>query len=143
MTSVLRISDAVAIGLHAMTLLAREPGRIVTAHEIAERLIVSEAHLAKVIQRLTRAGLVRSFRGPRGGSAIARAPHLVTLREVVEAVEGPLAETTCLLEHPTCLENTCIMGDVLERMNREVREYFTQTTLADVTGVYGREHETA
>jgi len=88
MPGVLRISEAASLGMHAMVLLASDRGRVLSAHEVAARLNASEAHLSKVMQRLGRAGLVQSVRGPRGGFSLARSPDAVTLLEVYEAALG-------------------------------------------------------
>lgn len=60
---------------------------------ISERQGIPSRYLEQIFQRLRRAGLVRSKRGPGGGYALARLPEQISLREIVEAVEGPLAET--------------------------------------------------
>ncbi len=82
MATTLRISEAATLALHATALIGSSPTRL-SAHEMAERLNVSEAHLAKVLQRLAHAGLVRSVRGPHGGFMLARAGSEITLLEVV------------------------------------------------------------
>jgi len=66
-----------------------EPVRI---REIGERQGVPPRYLEQIFQRLRRAGLVTSKRGPGGGYLLARPATVITLRDVVEAVEGPLAE---------------------------------------------------
>jgi Rrf2 family iron-sulfur cluster assembly transcriptional regulator len=65
-----------------------EPVRI---RQIAERQAIPARYLEQIFQRLRRAGLVTSKRGPGGGYLLARAPGEISLREVVEAVEGSLA----------------------------------------------------
>ncbi|MFA6319131.1 MAG: Rrf2 family transcriptional regulator, partial [Elusimicrobiota bacterium] len=72
MPSILNISEAAAIGVHAMMLIAGRPSRLSSVHELAGELKVSAAHLQKVLQRLVHAGLARSMRGPGGGYALAR-----------------------------------------------------------------------
>ncbi len=59
---------------------------------ISERQGIPARYLEQIFQRLRRAGLVASKRGPGGGYTLARPPAQITLREVVEAVEGPLAD---------------------------------------------------
>jgi len=65
-------------------------GEPVQIRAISERQAIPARYLEQIFQRLRRAGLVRSKRGPGGGYRLARAPEEITLREVVEAVEGPL-----------------------------------------------------
>jgi Rrf2 family protein len=97
MTGMLHISDAASLALHAMVLIAGKPDTLVSTHEIAEQLGVSENHLAKVRQTLSRAGLVESTRGPHGGFRLAKSAAEITLLDVYEAVEGPIRPTSCLL----------------------------------------------
>lgn len=64
-------------------------GGPVQIRAISERQAIPARYLEQIFQRLRRAGLVRSKRGPGGGYRLARAPEEITLREVVEAVESP------------------------------------------------------
>jgi len=132
----LRISEAAAIALHAMTFLAADPVRRHAVHEIAESLHVSEAHLAKVLQRLMRVGLVSSVRGPGGGYTLARARDEITLLDIVEAIEGPLDAIDCIMPVRTCTGGACILGDLLETINKRVREYLGGTNLDEKAGIY-------
>jgi len=132
MTSVLKISDAASLALHAMVLLAAHPQKTMSTRDIAQVLKVSEAHLAKVLQRLGRAGLVGSQRGPKGGFSLGRDSRQISLLEVYEAVEGPLETKSCLLAKPVC-GGKCILGGLLHKVGSEVADYFTQTRLSDLT----------
>ena len=135
MASMLRISDAASLGLHTMVLLAAHEGKVIATGEIASVLHVSEAHLSKVLQRLDKTGLVRSVRGPRGGFALAKSGRAITLLEVYEAIEGPLVATECLLGSPVCGRN-CILGGLLDGVNRQVKDYFAGTSLASLVNSY-------
>lgn len=135
MTSLTRMTEAGALGLHAVIHLAAEAstaGGRTTAAEIAKGLGASEAHLAKVLQRLSRAGIVESTRGPRGGFSLARDPSRLTLLEVYEALEGSLTTDGCLFGGPVCDRARCIMGGVVERVNGEIRAYMEKTTVDSV-----------
>ena len=134
MASLIKISDAGALALHAGVYLAGWDGRVCTASGMVEALRVSEAHLVKVLQRLTRAGLVRTTRGPKGGYALAQPPARVSLRDVFEAIEGPLAPVKCLLKHKVCKGRACILGDVIQVVNRQTMSYLTTTTLDALAG---------
>jgi Rrf2 family protein len=65
--------------------------------EIARRQGIPQAYMAKVVHELSRAGILRTYRGTRGGVALAKAAGAVTLRDVVEATEGPIALNLCVV----------------------------------------------
>jgi len=134
MTNLVRFSEAVSLGLHAMAILARERGRRRTGHEMAETLGASVHHLAKVMQRLVRARLVDSSVGPRGGFRLARPAGQIKLLEIYEAAEGPLADSGCLLNAPVCNGKGCMLGELVQKVEREVRTYLKKTTLAKLAG---------
>ena len=74
----------------------------VQVRDVAQRHCIPPAYLQKVVQRLVRAGLVRTLRGPRGGVRLSRPPSHLSLREVVEAVEGPVVFNRCQLWGGEC-----------------------------------------
>ena len=159
-STVFRLSEAGSLALHATVFLAANPDDILSAvlradpnlvaiaatredksirlsaGEIAAALNVSESHLAKVLQRLARAGLVRSVRGPNGGYTLAKPSDKITLLDVYEAVEGPLSTDDCLLEEPICSGRTCIFGGLVKKLNTEVKEHLAGTRLADLRDLY-------
>ena len=134
MSSVIKFSEAASLAMHTMVMLAKHPESVLSTHEIATRLGVSEAHLSKVLQRLTRAGLVKSVRGPKGGFVPARPTTDITLLEVYESIEGPLTAKTCLLGRRVCGEGLCILGDLLGTVTEQVRTHLNGTKLSDVAG---------
>ncbi len=133
MSGVLRVSEAASLALHSMTLLAANPGHSIPTREMASRFHGSEAHLSKVLQRLTKAGLVESTRGPKGGFAIGRPADKITLLDVYESIEGTLVPCECLLSVPVCEGNGCILGGILETVDKQIREYMAKTRLSDLT----------
>lgn len=128
----LHISEAAALAFHAMAILARDPDRLISTHEIAESLAVSENHLAKVRQELARAGLVDAVRGPCGGFKLAKSPGKITLMDVYEAIEGPYHPSDCLLGRPACDGAKCVLGGLVQSVNGQVRAYLSGTTLAQL-----------
>ena len=88
MKGILRLSEAASMGYHALAVLAGSPDGFMTAGEISKMISGSEAHLAKVMRRLVRAGLASSTRGPGGGFKIARKADAISLLDIYEAIEG-------------------------------------------------------
>ena len=74
-------------------------GRPVHIRVISERQAIPARYLEQIFQRLRRAGLIRSKRGPGGGYTLARAPEEISLREIIEALEGPLSENLKMGPH--------------------------------------------
>ena len=137
MTGVVKISEAANLGMHTLILMAHEPARPLPVKQAVGVLGVSENHLAKVLQRLGRAGLVTSTRGPKGGFLLARAPDQVNLFEIYEALEGPLSGHTCLLGKPRCTEG-CALGSYVAKATRKFKKQLERTRLSDVAGTLKR-----
>jgi len=136
MQSLLRISEAASLGLHAMVVLASDEEHHHTVKEISDLICASQAHMAKVLQTLTRAGLLESVRGPRGGFRLARAKDGITLLDVLEAIDGKFEPPDCLMTRSVCGQMGCMFDDLLHRVNGEVREYMESRNLDDVKWVF-------
>jgi Rrf2 family protein len=92
----MRLGEGVEWGLHSCTVLALlPPGMSLPAARLAELHGVPPAYLAKHLQALARAGVIRSEPGARGGYSLARPAHEITLLEVVLALEGEEAAFRC------------------------------------------------
>jgi Rrf2 family protein len=135
LSRILRISEAASIALHAMVLLANEGDAPLTTGTIAGRLEVSPNHLSKVLQRLAKVGLVEAVRGRGGGYTLGRAPGRVSLKDIYEAIDGPITSKDCLLGKRVCRSKKCILSDLLGNVTREVRDYFADTSLAELADV--------
>ncbi len=83
-------------------LLRRPPGTIVQIADVAKAESVPAASLAKLFRRLARAGILQTHRGLNGGVSLGRAPQQVSLRSVIEALEGPLPLTGCPVASRLC-----------------------------------------
>ena len=85
-----------------LDLAAHPPGTIVGLQGVGRRQGVPRAFLFKIVQSLANAGLVRTFRGIRGGARLEQPSVQVTLRQVIEAVEGPIRLNRCVLRPGDC-----------------------------------------
>ena len=131
---VMQIPRRVDYGLRAVIYLStHDPERSCSTAEIALHQGIPRKFLEKIIQDLIRSGLVRSKRGPDGGYSLARLPHEISFRNVIEALEGPIAVNLCMDQRLTCNHlPQCAMFGVWTEVQRRVMDVFTHTTLADL-----------
>jgi Rrf2 family protein len=94
------------------------------------------AYLEQLIMKLRKAGLVESSRGAHGGYRLSAEPRLVTVGEVVRALEGPIVPVECVSEqeNPGCCdrETDCPSREVWRRMRDSINEVLDSTNLADL-----------
>ncbi len=131
MQSVLKISEAGAIALHAMTYIAIHGDKPSSTKEIADSFGVSVNHLSKVLQRLVKANLLKSIKGPLGGFELAKSCKDITFLEIYEAIDGKINTGCCLFGKAICNCDECIMGDFLNKTNKNVKDFFKNKRLSD------------
>lgn len=135
MDTILRISDAANLAIHAMAHIARSKGKgNHSVGEIAGEQGVSVAHLSKVMQRLVKVGLLHSRRGPGGGFILGKTAEKISLLEILEAMDGPMSENKCMLGRKKCLYGGCALGALLTHVNHQVREFMASRNLNDLIG---------
>ncbi|MDR1730683.1 MAG: Rrf2 family transcriptional regulator [Synergistaceae bacterium] len=129
---VIAISEALLLGLHGMGLLAASQKRL-SAHEMAQCLGASEAHLTKIFQHLVHEGLVESVRGPGGGFELRGNPEGVSLLSIYRAIEGaPRDDAKLCSSCDHCPFVRCIFGDSLREPASVFLQYLARTTLAAI-----------
>jgi Rrf2 family protein len=129
-------------GVRVMVELARRGGaEPVALAEIAEHEGLPLAYLEHLVARLRRAGLVESRRGAHGGYLLAREPAQITMAEVVEALEGPIAPIECFSSTPDgtihCVrefdaERVCTTKILWTRVRAAILDTLQETTLAEL-----------
>jgi FeS assembly SUF system regulator len=116
-----------------MTVLAAEPARLYSAHELAGRTHVAEPTAGKLLKLLARGGLVESLRGAQGGYRLARAPDRITVADVINAVEGPIAVTQCSVHKGNCaIEAFCGVRANWRLINKAIRGALETLTVAQM-----------
>ena len=121
------LSKSCIYGIQAtIHVAAQEERGYVPINRIAERLNISFHFLTKVLQQFTSAEILTSYRGPKGGVALARPPEQISLYDLISAIDGKDIFTECLLGLPGC-------GDAAPCPAHEqwmlVRERFTEVAL--------------
>ncbi|MEK7816629.1 MAG: Rrf2 family transcriptional regulator [Actinomycetota bacterium] len=126
-------------GVRAVLHLSRlQYGEVVQTKEIAASEDIPRKYLPSIIRILARAGLIRTLRGNHGGVMLARPPEDISLRDVVEAVEGPIALVTCMNGPNQCSrEDDCILIPVYANLQEMMVGLLGSTTFADIiSGTY-------
>lgn len=97
-----QLTSAGDYAVRAMLDIARHHPEVRTNREITEAMDLPRNFLSRILGTLVRHGILRSSAGPVGGYTLARPPDEITLLEVIEAVEGPVAADECLLGGGSC-----------------------------------------
>jgi len=121
-------------GLRGLIFLAKQPPEKITLiNEISKDQNIPEPFLAKIFQRLSKAGLLRSVRGANGGFSLGKPAHEITMREIIETLEGPIALNRCLLREGECEEErVCPLYPVWEELQESFLEILGKTTMEDL-----------
>ena len=125
-------SQTVEYALRAVAYLAYEAPSPRTTEQVAEATRVPAAYLSKVLQALSRGGIVRSQRGVGGGISLVKRPEELTILEVVNAVEPIQRIKTCPLGLKSHGVRLCPLHRRLDDAMAHVEAAFAGTTLAEV-----------
>jgi Rrf2 family protein len=132
MAGIVRISEAVSIGIHATLGMSLDASRYWSVREIGAHYGFSTAHMAKVMRSLARAGIITAVRGPHGGARLKLPPEKITLLSIYEAIDGSMEVERCLLLPEVCRSRCCRLGIKLAGHNQAIRELFATTTIASL-----------
>jgi Rrf2 family protein len=101
--------------------------------DIAARENISEKYLSLIVIPLRSAGLIRSIRGARGGYILARSPEAISLRDIVEAVDGETCLVHCVKKPDICNRaSTCTTRDLWVFLGDKINETLESVTLAQL-----------
>jgi Rrf2 family protein len=126
------LSQSVEYALRAVVHLASRDPDPLTTDAIAQATLVPKAYLSKVLQQLVRGGIVRSQRGLGGGMTLGRSPDVLTILEIVNAVDPLQRIATCPLGLRSHGKNLCPLHRKLDDALAEMESAFGTTTVADV-----------
>lgn len=129
----LKLTKKADYGLIALRHLASIPGATASAKDMADAYHLPVPLLAKVLQQLTRAGILQSVAGTNGGYRLARDASRISALEVVRAIDGPVILTHCFTEHGTCDQSeSCTVREPLRRVHEAILELLNKFTITDL-----------
>jgi Rrf2 family protein len=131
MSNLINISEAASLALHGLVLIAKNQPLRMNVKVLAEELNASQSHLAKVFQNLSKAGLVRSLRGPSGGFELNKSAEDITFLEIYEIIDSKIMLGECPLGKNHCVFQSCIFDNELNRISTDIYDTFKKMKLSD------------
>ena len=132
----MKLNQATDYAFRAVYYLSGLPkGQLVEAKVIAETEKIPSRFLLKILRSLTAAGIVESYRGVSGGYTLAKEPKEITMKDVVEAVEGPIELNRCLVDPGECNKNhtaRCPLHRALFSIRETLNKELASRSFADL-----------
>lgn len=130
----IKLSKKVDYGLMAIRHIAGEgSGRSVNARHIAEEYNIPPEMLAKILQTLSKVGLVMGHNGPKGGYVLAKEPHEMTIGEVIRAIDGPVGIVDCSNGSPCDQMDKCTVKSPIEKIQNSINQLLNSMTVDEIT----------
>ncbi len=120
----MQITRETDYAIRCMYYLSGKKGGVTMVDEIARETDVPYSFLAKILQKLGKASLVKSRRGVKGGFELTRPPQEISVLQVIEAIQGPVAMNICAIDEVLCdRSGTCAIHPVWIELRREVEKF--------------------
>jgi len=125
------LSKSCVYGIRSVLYLTLENHRrYIPIKEISAKLEISFHFLTKILQTLSRAGFINSFKGPNGGVMLAKSPQMISVLDIISILDGDTIFEQCILGLPGCEEKTpCPMHESWSEHRNRLKESFRQTNL--------------
>lgn len=130
----LRVSKLTDYAMVIMAHFAAHPDVIHQAAGLAQQTGIARPTTSKLLKILTKCGFLTSHRGATGGYQLARDANEITITDLLEALEGPLALTECAIDQELCaVALNCVIKSPWQRINSIIYQTLSQITLNDLT----------
>lgn len=137
----MKFSQSVDLALHALWFMARNtPGQPVMIKDVALGVRASESYMARVMLWLTKADILKSIRGKKGGFVFKKSPDNVTIADVVLAIDTDLAEYSCPRDERGCAPDyCCALVSLFQDAQQEMLNVLSRMTIADIVAMGDKE----
>ena len=125
----MKLTKSVDFAMRVLIRLAREGGPL-TMPVLSKELAISYHHLSKLVQRLRDGEFLRTIQGKYGGVVLGKAPELVSLRMVVELMDGPTRLSECLDTGHCFLSSDCKLKTTLSGVQADINDRLDAVTLS-------------
>ena len=130
-----KLTKKVEYALLAVQEMARRAGDVVSAKDIAIRFDISQALVAKVLQTLAQKNIVRSFHGVNGGYELAMDPSMISIADVMEAIDGRQGAIVECQDHDEdhcSVHVTCTIKEPLSILQERINATFSSMSVAEL-----------
>jgi Rrf2 family protein len=132
MSKNIKISEKTHLAVKLLTSLAENKNnKPLSLGEIAIKEGISFYFLQKIGRLLKTYKLVKSSRGSQGGYQLTKSPNQISLKEICEAVEGPISLINCS-QYKFCQNRTCQSRSIWQKVNKQIEKALSQTKLSDI-----------
>lgn len=131
----MRITLESDYALRIVTQLA-EQGERIDAKTLAEKTSVTPRFALKILHKLVQGGIVRSYKGTKGGYTLSKDANTITLKEIIELIDGPIIIARCVDSGESCALNhdksACVYHHIFDTLSIDVARKLNAITIADV-----------
>ena len=131
MINMLAITEATSIAIHLCVRLTQTGTAYYSTRKVAEEFDLSVHHLAKVVQKLVKAGIIESSRGGQGGVRLLKSKEELSVADLNAAVVD-LEKGGCLLSQKVCTGCKCSLGKWIHAENAKIQEALQKTTIHEI-----------
>ena len=129
----MRISRSTGYALLAVGYIVRhQDEKIILSQSIAKEYSIPLEYLLKILQQLVRANVLHSKRGPRGGFSLAQSPKKISMLQIIEAVEGPMASRLNIVEQAPKEKFSALAEHIYQKAFNQAKAVFEKTKLSDI-----------
>lgn len=132
----MRITQEADYAIRFVYILAQTPEAVQGAAQLSRRAVTPERYTLKILHKLRGEGLVDSVKGAHGGYCLAKKPEHISLREIIEAIDGKIAISKCMGDEPCTRMGSnkqfCCFHRIFSSLSLELAEKLSGITIADV-----------
>jgi Rrf2 family protein len=130
---IMEITRQTDYAIRCVLYLSKKQDQPTVVEEIAQEMSIPKSFLSKIVQKLSRADILESFRGIKGGFKLARKPAEISLLDVIAAMQGPAASNKCAVDKAKCnLSCACVVHPVWIELRKQTEDYLRKINFANL-----------
>lgn len=132
----MRMTQEADYAIRFVYILAKQPDTVQGAAQLSQVAVTPERYTLKILHKLKHSGIVKSIKGAHGGYTLAKKPEELSLKVIIEAIDGEIALSKCMGEEPCSRmgmnKQSCCFHRIFCTISQEVADRLSGITIADV-----------